>query len=254
VSWRVEFEPADAYHFQTYDPEGSVFVQRAGLDGVNLGWREQYYLNVGYHVYLDGVLQGYTSRATFPLRGLNPHSNYTAVVKTVWDDGRESPRGSEVKFALANLIPNEISLTQLEPLRATGRWRGFEVEEMLSGAPLAVGAKSYEKGLSSFANSEIEFDLKGLYDRFSALVGLDAASSGTNITAEFYVVADGKELWRSETLNRSDAPKPVELAVTGVHKLTLRSTAPGGRRTRSQADWIEPKVWKQDKPASGGSN
>jgi NPCBM/NEW2 domain/Melibiase/Alpha galactosidase C-terminal beta sandwich domain len=244
VSWRVEFEPADAYHFQTYDPEGTVFVQRAGLDGVNLGWREQYYLNVGYQVYLDGALQGYTSRAAFPLRGLDPHSNYTAVVKTVWDDGRESPRGTEVKFTLASLIPNEISLTQLEPLQATGRWRGFEVEEMLTGAPLAIAGKSYEKGLSSFANSEIEFDLKGLYDRFSALVGVDAGSV-TNATAEFYVVADGKELWHSETLSGSDQPKSVDVGIAGVHKLILRSTAPGGRRTRSQADWIEPKVWKQ---------
>jgi NPCBM/NEW2 domain/Melibiase/Alpha galactosidase C-terminal beta sandwich domain len=243
VSWRVEFKPADAFHYQTRDPEGSIFVQRAGLDGVNLGWREQYYLNVGYQVYLDGALQGYTSRAGFPLRGLDPRTNYTALVKTVWDDGRESPRGTEVKFTLANLIPSELSLSQLEPVRATGRWRGFEVEEMLSAAPLSVNGKVYEKGLSSFANSEIEFDLKGWYTRFSASVGLDASS--TTNTAEFYVVADGKELWHSDTLSRSAEPKPVDLDVTGVHKLILRSTAPGGKRTRAQADWIDPKVWKQ---------
>ena len=133
--------------------------------------------------------------------------------------------------------------TQLEPLRSTGRWRGFEVEEMLSAAPLSVNGKVYEKGLSSFANSEIEFDLKGWYTRFSASVGVDASS--TTNTAEFYVVADGKELWHSDTLSRSDEPKPVDLDITGVRKLTLRSTAPGGKRTRAQADWIEPKVWKQ---------
>jgi hypothetical protein len=54
------------------------------------------------------------------------------------------------------------------------------------------------------------------------------------------VVGDGKELWRSGTLAKTDNPKPVEVGITGVQKLVLRVTGSRERRTRAQADWAEP--------------
>ena len=54
----------------------------------------------------------------------------------------------------------------------------------------------------------------GLYDTFSALVGLDA-SAGENSGAEFVVLGDGKELWRSGVLKKSDEPRPVQISITG---------------------------------------
>jgi hypothetical protein len=243
IKWEVEFTPSDFYPFPQSDPAGA-FVERVGLDGVNLRWREQYYLNAGYQVYLDGRLLGYTPSATFPIRGLNPLSNYTAEVRTVWEDGRESPRPPQVKISLASLLPAELSLMQIEPLRSTGRWRGFEIDEMLPGGPLSLGGRKYERGLNSFVNSEIEFDLKGIYENFSALVGVDSSASDS-ATAEFLVIGDGRELWRSGEMKKSDEPKPVDVKITGVNKLVLRTTGAGDKRNRAQADWAEPKVSKQ---------
>src|SRR5581483_11008714 len=162
VTWEVQFAPADFYHFPPSEPAG-LSAERVGLDGINLKWREQYYLNAGYQVYLDGRLLGYTPSAAFPIRGLDANSNYTAQVKTIAEDGRESPRQAEVKFTLASLIPAELSLTQMEPLRATGRWRGFEADEMMSPAAFSVGRNRFDQAIASFAGSEIEFDLKGIY-------------------------------------------------------------------------------------------
>jgi len=248
VKWEVQFAPSDFYHFPPSDPVG-LWVERFGLDGVNLHWQEQYYLNAGYQVYLNDRQLGRTPTASFPIRNLDSRSNYVATVKTVAEDGRESPREATLKFSPAALAPAELSLTQLEPLRSTGRWRGFEADERLSGAPLSLGGKHYEQGLSAFANSEIEFDLKGLYDQFSTEVGLDDAS-GDNATAEFVVLGDGKKVWRSGELRKSDSSQPVEIKVTGIHKLTLRTTSStgatgaGGRRNRAQVDWAVPNVSK----------
>jgi hypothetical protein len=243
VKWEIEFEPAGRYDYPPSPPE-NVTARRVGLDGATLAWREQYYLNAGYQVYLDGVLHGYTPTASYPLTGLDPRSNYTAQVKTVWDDGHESPRGGQVKFTLAEMIPASMSLTSIEPVRSTGRWRGYEIDEMLSAGPLAIGTNTYDQGLSSFANAEAEFDLKGLFDTFSATIGVDKSSgSGTNATIEFFVVGDGKELWNSGQMKSGDEPKSFEIEINGVKTLTLRTTGGGGgRRSRAQADWIEPKV------------
>lgn len=246
VKWEVQFAPTDSYRFPPSEPNG-LWLERVGLDGVNLHWREQYYLNAGYQVDLDGRRLGYAPQASFPIRGLDPRTNYIVTVKTVAQDGAESPRTGRLNFTLASLLPAELPLTQLEPLHSTGRWRGFEADEMPSGAPLALGDKHYERGLSCFAGSEIEYDLMGLYDTFSALVGLDA-SAGENSSAESIVLGDGKELWRSGALKKADGARPAQVNIAGVHKLILRTTGTGERRGRAQADWAEPKVFRENTP------
>jgi hypothetical protein len=250
IDWEVQFAPADVYHYPPSAPE-NLFVERAGIDGVNLGWREQYYLNAGYQVYLDGALLGYTPRAGFPVRGLDPGKPHVAEVRTVWEDGIESPRAARTEFTMASMLPEEMSLTQLDPVRSNGRWRGFEIEELISGAPLSVGGKTYEKGLGAFAGSEIEFDLRGMYETFTTLAGTDA-SSPADSAVEFQVLGDGKELWKSGALKKSDAPQRVEVRVAGVRKLVLRASTAveGNRRIRPQADWIEPTVSKANRTAN----
>ena len=97
VKWEVQFAPTDAFHFPPGAPEKPWF-ERVGLDGVNLHWQEQYYLNAGYQVYLNDQLLGCTPSASFPIRDLDPHANYTVEIKTVAEDGRESAKGVELKI------------------------------------------------------------------------------------------------------------------------------------------------------------
>jgi hypothetical protein len=241
VKWEATFEAAPYYHFPPSPPEG-LWVERVGLDGVNLHWREQYYLNNGYNVTLNDELVGHSSEAQFPLRGLNATNSYTAQVRTVWEDGKSSPRAGEAKFTLASLLPEELQLTELEPAKSNGRWRGFEADETLSGAPLLIHGRHY-RGLSSFANSESEYDIKGIFSVFSAAVGVDE-SSRSETALEFIVLGDGKELWRTNQVTSAQAPVPVHVDITGVRALTLQVKGPG-RRSRVQADWVEPKLESQ---------
>ena len=122
VKWKIQFAPADLYHFPPGEPN-DLFVERVGLDGVNLHWREQYYLNVGYQVYLGDQLLGHTPQASFPVRGLNPHSNYVARVATVAEDGRESPRKAEVRFTLASLVPAQSTRGPPRAMLTSRPWR-----------------------------------------------------------------------------------------------------------------------------------
>jgi hypothetical protein len=240
VKWEVRFAPADAYHFPPSAPE-RPWLKHLGLDGVTLHWQEQYYLNAGYQVYLNGQLAGYTPTAEFPLRDLAARTNYTAEIRTVADDGRESAAGATIKFSLASLTPAKLPLTQLEPVHFTGGWRGFENGDQPVSAPLALDGVRHESGLSAFAGSEIEFDLKGLYEKFTALAGLDD-DSAAGAAADFIVLGDGRELWRSGPLKKTDKPKAVEINITGVHKLILRAT--GNSSYESRADWAEPEISK----------
>lgn len=243
AKWEVQFAPTAAtFHFPPGAPE-DLRLERVGLDGADLKWREQYYLNAGYEVYLNRQLLGYTPTASFPIRDLNPHSNYVAEIKSVAEDGRESAESAGIKFSPASLAPAQLSLTQLEPVRSTGRWRGSEIGDLLARAPLWLGGKRHELGLGVFAGSEIEFDLKGLYDKFTALAGVDASSEDRS-AADFVVTGDGRELWRSGPLQKTDPPKAVEVNITGVRKLLLRAIRAGDGGNPSQADWAEPEISK----------
>ncbi len=242
VQWEVQFALADGFHYPPSAPE-NPWIERVGLDGVNVHWREQYYLNAGYQVYLNGRLLGCTPEAGFPIRNLDPSASYTVEVKTVAENGVESRRGAELKFSIAPLTPAELSLTQLEPDYVTEGKRGFEIDDQLTRAPLLLGGTRHETGLGTFAGSEMKFDLKGLYEKFTALVGMDGVSD-SHASAGFVVMGDGRELWRSDPLNKTDAPKAVEVSVTGIHELSLRTVEAGDAKDRSQADWADPKVSK----------
>jgi hypothetical protein len=244
VDWKIQFTDSELYHFPPSAP-AQLAAQRVGLDAVNLSWQEQYYLNAGYQVYLNGQLLGCTPVAKFPIRGLTAQAPYTAEVKSVWEDGQESSRSAQIQFSLAGLVPDKLLLTELTPTRSTGQWDGYEIDGLLTRAPLSVAGTHCDQGLSAFVNSEVEFDLKGLYSTFKVGVGVDDHSD-ENATAEFLIYGDGRELWRSGTLNKSSQLKSVELSIAGVRKLTLKTIRSEPNSIRTQTDWFEPKVSKPD--------
>jgi hypothetical protein len=258
VKWEVQFEPSKYYSYPVAAPL-NLSVEPAGVDGVNLRWTEQYYLNVGYQVYLNGKIYGYSPKAGFALRGLDPRATNTVQVRSVWEDGRlsnnETNGRDSTKFCVENLLPAELALSGLQPLRSTAGWRGFEIEDLVAGNRATMGGKAYPQSILAAPNSEIEFDLKGLYQTFSAMVGTDdSATADRGII--FTVLGDGRELWKSDSLRKADGAKSTTVDIKGVQKLVLRTGAGaggrrggGGQRGADQANWGEAKVTKAAAPA-----
>ena len=80
---------------------------------------------------------------------------------------------------------------------------------MRARAPLSLGGVRHETGLAAFAGSETEFDLKGLHQKFTALVGADNRSAD-HATVDFVVLGDGRELWRRA--HPDTAPDAIDIA------------------------------------------
>jgi hypothetical protein len=241
VDWEVHFEPAVLYHAPPHGP-GNLSVERVGLDGVNVVWQAQYYLTAGYQVSLNGTLLGYTPTPSFPIRGLDPILEYTAELRSVGVDGSVSENKGEVKFSLKSMIPSMMSLTEIEPLKATSGWRIVEINRAVSEKSLSLGGTYYGVGIGTHANSEIEYDLRGLYDSLSVLAGIDDGNSNDTTRVEFSIAGDGKELWRSGIMKKTDGPKRVGLNVSGVNRLLLRVYDGGDGIDYDHADWVEPTL------------
>ena len=238
VAWEVEFGPGAYYHFPPGAPV-RLLASSAGLTDVTLKWEEQYYLNAGYQVYLNGKLLGGTPEARFDIHDLNCHSNYTAEVKSVWEDGAESAKSAIVVFSPAVLAPERLCLSDLEPEKSGGHWNGYEIDGLQNTVACVVAGKHFEHSLSAFAGSESEFNLHGLYEKFTAKIGVDDQSD-ENAAAEFVVVGDGRELWRSGLVKRGDPPKSLEISILGVHKLVLQTIKGLQAKERVLSDWLEP--------------
>lgn len=240
VTWEVQFEPSDIYSYPVSEPS-NLRIERVGLDGANLLWSEQYYLNVGYQVYLNGKLLGYTPIAAFELRGLDPMADYTVGVETVWEDGTTSQRKAELKFSIKSMIPKQMPLSQLTPL-PSGRRMGRGMGRFMSGPlnqSVSVAGKSYQDGIVLRPGSEVRYEIKGLYKTFTGLVGIGDESTIDN-GIEFVVLGDNKELWRSDSLKKADGLKPVAVDITGIQSLILRTDSTSERqRGRIQAAWID---------------
>lgn len=242
VSWSVSFAPGELYRFPVKEPQ-NLWAERVGLDGANLRWHVPHQPAVGYQVTLNGQLLGATTTQVFALKDLDPNSTYTADVRTVWQDGAISEKKAELKFTLRQLLPDEVLLSELDPFRLTPGWRQTEFNRNFNSGGLSIGGRHFEKGIGMPTNSEIEFELNGTYDNFSALVGIDDEHNNKDSMVEFVVLGDGKELWRSGGLKKADGAKPVKVDVKSVRRLLLRVKREG-EGGRVHADWVDAKLVK----------
>lgn len=120
-----------------------------------------------------------------------------------------------------------------------------------------IGEKEYQDAIISSPGVDIKYDIKGIFNSFSAMAGI-GDNSFSNNGVEFIVMGDDKEIWRSESLKNTDGLKNVKVDITGVQILVLRinsgggetATVPGtpygeqprrgrGQRNRVQAAWID---------------
>lgn len=247
ASWEVEFEPAEFYRFPVREPS-NLWAEKAGLDGVNLRWSAPHQPAAGYQVSLDGQIVGFTTTQIFALRGLDAGKNYKAEVKTVWQDGKLSDKKTELRFAPKQFLPSEFYLSDLEPFSISHGWRQPEIDRTFTGKGLSIKGQPFEKGIGMPTNSEIEFEVKGVYDVFSAFVGLDDEFNDNDGSVDFILVGDGKELWRRDAVKKSDGAVPVNIDLKGVQKIVLRVRRTEGQSGRAHADWVDAKLVRNEKP------
>jgi len=116
-------------------------------------------------------------------------------------------------------------------------WRVMN-NRSVTGQPISIGGKQYEKGLGVHAESEIVFSLKGKYKSFHALPGPDDAHRGK---LQMIIKVDGKTAYDSGVIHSQDkvVRKPIEIDVSQAKELVLLVTAADGDKGGDHADWAD---------------
>jgi hypothetical protein len=109
------------------------------------------------------------------------------------------------------------------------------------GSPIRIGEATHGNGIGVFARSLLEYSLNGQFVRFTAKVGIDAATEGKG-SVEFEAYADGRKVWSSGVMSGLDEAKPVSVEVKGVDRLRLVVTDGGDGNKFDAANWCEPAL------------
>ncbi len=240
LSWKVYFSPADIYDYPVSKPS-EPWIERAWIDRVLLKWNDSYYLNKGYKVYLDGKTLGYTPYSSFLIKNLDLNQIYKVEVRSVWESGRES-EGRIISFNLKDFLPEEIYLSDMEPAFAKSGWGNVEMDRAVSGRPIKINGNCFKKGIGTNSLSEIEYEIKGNFEYLTGKVGIDDGNRSDRGSAEFIVYGDGKELWRSGIMRKSDGIKDLKIEINGIKRILLKVEDGGDGIDYDHADWADLRI------------
>ncbi|MBK8269018.1 MAG: NPCBM/NEW2 domain-containing protein [Planctomycetes bacterium] len=84
--------------------------------------------------------------------------------------------------------------------------------------------------------SSLTYELKGEFERFSAVIGVDDSVGGSG-SVVFRVLGDGKALFESRVMRGGDAPESVVVDLAGLDRLTLECDTADELDLSDHADW-----------------
>ena len=166
------------------------------------------------------------------------------VVEPAEDSEVRLPWGSVARLTVRS--DRLVFLSDIEPLTASQQpvvtfARPYRRDLNIEGSRLSLRGKVYEKGLGVHSRSELVYANEG-FDLLAATIGIDDRAGGRG-DCEFVVLADGKELLR-ERLTGSDAPRDVQVDVSGATQITLLVEIGGDLDLADHADWCDARLIK----------
>lgn len=158
-------------------------------------------------------------------------------VEIAWDSVlRVVVRSSRVVY-LSDLKPSEFKQQAFVTLL-----RPWQRDKSVTGKPLTLGGKTFDKGIGLQSQAELTFEIPGEYDVLAATIGIDAdaASKGDCI---FEVHVDGQRLF-SERVRGTDPPQEINIPVARGKQVSLVVLPGVDLDLADHADWADVRLLK----------
>ncbi|MBX6314199.1 MAG: NPCBM/NEW2 domain-containing protein, partial [Isosphaeraceae bacterium] len=151
------------------------------------------------------------------------------------DLARVHVRGESIQY----LSERDDGVAVYEPY--LGPSRPFRRDRSVEGHPLRLAGQPYDRGLGTQSRTLLAYRLDGRARRFQALIGLDDRA-GPLGSVVFRIKVDGKEAFVSPPMTVHDAPRPVDVDVSGAKLLILMTEFGERGEVRDFADWAEARL------------
>lgn len=120
----------------------------------------------------------------------------------------------------------------------------LERNRSIAKTPLAIGSRTFERGLGTHSVSRIRVYSPEPIARFSSWIGVDKndwTESGLG-SVVFAVLADGKEVFRSKVFRGGQEGERIDVDTGGVRTLDLNVDDAGDKAGCDHADWAEAAI------------
>jgi len=118
-----------------------------------------------------------------------------------------------------------------------------EAKKSGGGDSILLAGHFFERGVGVHSISALSFLLNGKGEQFSAVVGADDKAN-KNMHVQFFVLGDQKILFESGPMKVGDAPKKVNVNLSGIQRMGLLVTLnPEDERSgKTYSDWADAKL------------
>jgi hypothetical protein len=147
---------------------------------------------------------------------------------------------------LSDLKPESVTFTpyfgsgKAQPLLA--KFFGLREDGNLQSGPLQVDSKQYRKGLALHSRTRVVYRLPGRFRRFQATVGIDDAVRPRG-NVRLVIQGDDRVLLEA-TVTGADPPKPVDLDLEGVRRITILADFGEEMDVADHLDLCEARILK----------
>ena len=139
---------------------------------------------------------------------------------------------------------SERKLMRDQYLSYVGPTREYRVDRTVEGHYFRLGGQTYDRGLGTQSTTFLVYRALPGDRRFQALVGVDERA-GPLGSVVFRVLVDGKERFKTPPLTDHDAPRPLDVDLTGAKYFILATEFGDRGDVRDLADWVEARVIRQ---------
>lgn len=162
---------------------------------------------------------------------LTIETQFGGALEVPWNIVRKAEFQSARVVYLSDLKP-----AQSEQRSLPGAMWPARMDSNVTGGPLRLGGRAFVRGVGVHGFSSLSYELKGEFERFSAVIGVDDSVGGSG-SVVFRVLGDGKALFESRVMRGGDAPESVVVDLAGFDRLTLECDTADELDLSDHADW-----------------
>ncbi len=122
-----------------------------------------------------------------------------------------------------------------------GPTRPYRRDASVVGPSLKLGGQTFDRGLGTQSRTLLAYKLDPKAKRFQGTVGLDDAA-GPLGNVVFKVLVDGKPRFESPTMGAGDAPRTVDVDLSGGKVLILITEFGERGDVQDSGDWVEARI------------
>jgi alpha-galactosidase len=137
--------------------------------------------------------------------------------------------------------PETVWISSLDLSPITQGWGQPQADKSVTGTPLSIGGKKFERGLGTHADSLVRLWLNKGAEKFTAFVGVDDAAGSDHATILFRVIGDGTTLFWGGGMKYGQAARKIEVDVKGMKTLLLLADSQGDI-SFGHVDWADAKL------------